>query len=64
MQTFSSKNGVAAVLSINPSGTAKVVDVDVSINPSGTAKVVDVDVSSHNCDACAKARTIYDADRL
>ena len=46
---FSSKNGVATVL---------------SVNPNGPAKVIDVDISSNHCDACAKARKKYDADQF
>ena len=46
---FSSKNGVATVL---------------SVNPNGPTKVIDVDISSNHCDACAKARKKYDADQF
>ena len=39
---FASKNGVATVL---------------SVNPAGPAKVVDVRVASNRCDACSKAKS-------
>ena len=42
---FASKNGVATVL---------------SVNPAGPAKVVDVHVASNHCDACSKAKSRMD----
>ena len=46
---FASKNGVATVL---------------SVNPAGPAKVVDVRVASNRCDACSKAKSRMDDARF
>ena len=46
---FASKNGVATVL---------------SVNPAGPAKVVDVRVASNRCHACSKAKSRMDDARF